>query len=99
MVWLYPLRDKLSREVAPAVANWLANNGSPKSFYSDNGGEFAGDTKDLCDRRTPPVPIISGRAYHPETQGSIERANQSFKRKLSVKWSLDQVKMHVVEEV
>jgi hypothetical protein len=30
------------------------------------------------------IPIITGRAYHPQTQGSIEKANGIFKTRLSV---------------
>lgn len=38
---------------------------------------------DLLVRRNPPVETIRGRAYHPQTQGSIEKANDVFKLRLA----------------
>ena len=46
----------------------------------DNGPEFKGSVKELC--KTLGVRIIHGRPYHPQTQGSVERANRTFKKRL-----------------
>ena len=43
------------------------------------GGEEKGD---ICLQQKLSIKIINGRAYHPQTQGSVERANQTFKRRL-----------------
>ena len=83
MIWLYTLTDKTSTEVACYMASWFANNGSPSSIYCDNGGEFKGDFDDLVKNRHPPIPVIRGRAYHPESQGTVEVHNREFKRHLA----------------
>jgi hypothetical protein len=82
MVWLYPLPAKDSKYVAEAMAMWLSLNGAPRAFYCDNGTEFMGDFDDFCENRYPAIPRIKGRAYHPESQGSVGRANKTFKKKL-----------------
>jgi hypothetical protein len=46
----------------------------------DNGTEFKGEFAVLCAQIN--TKIINGRAYHPQTQGSIEIANRTFKKKL-----------------
>jgi len=79
MIWLFPLKDKSSLEVARALTTWIAWCGQPCRFYCDNGSEFKGDVDDLLARRNPPIKTIRGRAYHPQTQGSIEKANDIFR--------------------
>lgn len=83
MIWLFPLKDKSSLEVATALKTWMAWCGQPLRFYCDNGTEFKGDVDDLLARRSPPIETIRGRAYHPQTQGSIEKANDVFKLRLA----------------
>ena len=83
MIWLYGLIEKTSTEVAYCISNWLAANGSPKAIYCDNGGEFHSDLDDLVENRSPPIPIIRGRAYYPQTQGTVEVHNREFKKNLS----------------
>jgi hypothetical protein len=83
MVWLYALREKSSGEVAYCIRIWFSLNGSPSAVYCDNGTEFQGDFDDLVENRNPPIPVISGRAYHPQSQGSIEVHNREFKRHLA----------------
>ena len=46
----------------------------------DNGGEFKGAVLLLCKDRN--INTITGRAYYPQSQGSIEQANKTFKSKL-----------------
>jgi transposase InsO family protein len=67
MIWLFPLRDKGSIEVAQALHIFLTWCGQPRRFYSDNGGEFAGEVNDLLKNRLPPIQLIHGRPYHPQT--------------------------------
>jgi transposase InsO family protein len=82
MIWLFPLKNKGSAEVAIALRSFFAWCGQPRRFYSDNGTEFAGEVEDAVRYRTPAIQIIHGRPYHPQTQGSIEVANKTFKLRL-----------------
>jgi IS30 family transposase len=83
MIWLYAIQEKSSTEVARCMTTWFSLNGSPSAIYCDNGTEFQGDLDDLVENRLPPIPIIRGRAYHPQTKGSIEVHNREFKRHLA----------------
>jgi transposase InsO family protein len=47
----------------------------------DNRTEFKGEVAQLC--KELGIRVIRGRAYHPQTQGTVERANRTFKRRLS----------------
>jgi transposase InsO family protein len=82
-IWLFALKDKSSEEVARSVGFWMSWCGCPKRFYADNGTEFKGELIDLLQQRTPEIPIINGRPYHPQTQGSVEKANGIFKARLA----------------
>lgn len=56
--------------------------GPPDLLQSDNGGEFNNAIVDaLCIKYN--VKKINGRAYAPQTQGKVERANQLAKNKLA----------------
>jgi hypothetical protein len=46
----------------------------------DNRTEFKGEVAQLCKELS--IRIIRGRPYHPQTQGTLERANCTFKRRL-----------------
>lgn len=46
-VWLYPLKDKSSKEVRDALVLWIGDNGHPWAFCCDNGKEFKGIFKIL----------------------------------------------------
>jgi hypothetical protein len=84
IIWLFPLKDKSSEEVANALRTWISWCGQPNSFYSDNGKEFAGEVSDLLANQVlGKIPNIYGRLYDPQTQGSIEVANKTFKIRLS----------------
>jgi len=83
MVWLYALHEKSSGEVARCICIWFSLNGSLSAIYCDNRTEFQGDFNDLVETRNPPIPVIRGRAYHPQSQGSVEVHNREFKRHLA----------------
>ena len=49
--------------------------------FCDNGLEFKGAVQTLMDSLN--IPIIRGRSYHPQTQGSVESLNGTFKDRLA----------------
>jgi hypothetical protein len=51
-----------------------------KCSYYDNRTEFKGDLLELLNSYR--IPVINGRTYHPQTQGSVEKANDIFKQRL-----------------
>jgi transposase InsO family protein len=64
-----------------AVAEHLVNDvfkipGPPRILQSDNGKEFAGIVKNICNILN--VKIMHGRPRHPQSQGQIERLNQTI---------------------
>ena len=48
--------------------------------YCNNGTEFKGELLDLLN--SCGIPVINGWAYHPQTQESVEKANDIFKQRL-----------------
>ena len=83
MVWLYALREKSSGEVARCMYIWFSLNSSLCTIYYDNRTKFQGDFDDLVKNRNPFIPVIRGRAYYPQSQGSIKVYNREFKRYLA----------------
>ena len=79
-VWLTALKDKESTSTAAVFSTWLDFNGFCKIVQCDNGTEFKGVLRRKCLKYG--IKIINGRAYHPETQGSVERANGTYKQRL-----------------
>jgi hypothetical protein len=47
----------------------------------DNGTEFKDEVAQLCKELS--IRIIRGQPYHLQTQGTLEQANCTFKRRLS----------------
>ena len=74
------MKAKGSKEAAILLANWMDENGFPRLLACDNRTEFKGAVKLLCEARG--TRIVNGRAYHPQSQGSIEVANKIFKARL-----------------
>ncbi|KAJ8651777.1 hypothetical protein O0I10_012654 [Lichtheimia ornata] len=87
--WAYPLPSKEAYHVGERLHELFCQVGPPKELQSDNGGEFK-DVKMLTDLQSKwPTTLIYGSPRHPETQGLIERANRTLKKKLS-DWVQDQ---------
>lgn len=82
----FPLRSKEASETARRMATWIGFFGPPKILQCDNGGEFRGATLALLQGWG--IRVINGRPRHPETQGLVEKANSTFKRKLRA-WMTD----------
>jgi hypothetical protein len=79
-VWIRGLKAKTADEAADELVKWLNDNGYISILACDNGGEFKGKVIEICKKRG--IKIIRGRAYHPQSQGSIEVANRIFKKRL-----------------
>ena len=75
------LRPLLSKDVASVIKELVSIFsiiGCPKILQCDNGLEFRFD-EDLK-KIWPPLQIIHGRPRHPQSQGSVERANQDIEQ-------------------
>ena len=59
--------------------------GVPERFHCDNGTEFLNKCMDLAIEMMNQPGFSQGRARHPQTQGVIERANKTVKRKVMMK--------------
>ena len=74
-----------TKHAAP-VAEWLyttiyCNEMRPEAVLSDNGGEFINDILKEVNRLMN-VKTTTGRPYHPQTQGVVERMNKTIKSKV-----------------
>lgn len=74
--WVFPMPRKEAGFVYKGVLQILLQFGPPKILHSDNGGEFVNSLIDLlCDRFH--IKIVHGGPYRPQTQGRVERFNQT----------------------
>eukprot|EP01102_Stenamoeba_stenopodia_P000394 TRINITY_DN10379_c0_g1_i1.p2 TRINITY_DN10379_c0_g1~~TRINITY_DN10379_c0_g1_i1.p2 ORF type:complete len:338 (+),score=36.91 TRINITY_DN10379_c0_g1_i1:553-1566(+) len=80
--WARPLRTKEADNVTTALEDVLLENGTaPQILQSDNGGKFRnGWMSELCERYE--MKQVFGAPYRPQSQGAIERFNQTLKRAL-----------------
>ena len=56
--------------------------GSPQILASDNGGEFTGEIIVEL-KKILGIETAHGRPYHPQTQGKVERFNQTLENELT----------------
>ncbi|CAF1013044.1 unnamed protein product [Brachionus calyciflorus] len=93
---LRPLRAKTAVEVTNALFEVFSFLGIPAILQSDNGREFRNQIVVALKSMWPDLSLIHGRARHPQSQGSVERANADIKKMLatwmrdnkSTKWSV-----------
>jgi hypothetical protein len=71
------MKGKTSKAAAELLMLWINDNGFFRILACDNSTEFKGAVIALCKARG--AKIINGRAYYPESQGSIEVINKIFK--------------------
>lgn len=74
-VFLRPLESKESSEVAENLLDIYNEHGAPTILQSDQGTEFKGTVKKVCERLN--VIIIKSSAYSPQTQGKDERSHRT----------------------
>jgi hypothetical protein len=75
--WVRPLKNKEAASVAYELEVIFSTVGGPQILQSDNGGEFKGEVTQLCERYN--VQQKFSRPYHPQTNGLIERGQQTLK--------------------
>jgi hypothetical protein len=80
-----PLKDKSSWSVGNALLRILSTAVLPEILQSDNGKEFLGYCIKMIKEEFGTIKVVKGRAYHPASQGSVERGNATFKEALD-KW-------------
>jgi hypothetical protein len=74
-----PLKTKTASEVVTNLEQIFREYGAPLMLHTDNGKEFSNHLmKTLCGQYS--VEIVHGRARHPQSQGQIERFNQTVTR-------------------
>ena len=73
-----PLRTTSSQDVAEALLEYFSRVGLPKEILTDRGSNF---TSDLMDKLYQMLGIhgIRTSAYHPQTDGMVERYNATLK--------------------
>ncbi|CAG8670760.1 1870_t:CDS:2, partial [Paraglomus brasilianum] len=81
-VWVILLKDKEGSTINKKLARHFSMFSPPTELQSDNGSEFITDVlKKTCE--TLKIQLIHGRVRHPQTQGKIERFNQTLGRRLT----------------
>ena len=74
-VILKPLKSKTSSEVNQVILDIFTTLGAPEILQCDNGREFSTIKTDLLEKYWPHCKLITSRPRHPQSQGSVERAN------------------------
>jgi hypothetical protein len=83
------LFNKSAVEVAYSlIKNVFAHYGVPDILQSDNGGEFVAEIVTSLNQIWPDMKIVHGRPRHPQSQGSVERANGDIETMLAL-WMRD----------
>lgn len=78
--YAHAIQSKHSEKITELIENELLRNPCmPKKLLTDNGLEFA-DLKDLCQRYK--ITLVKSPPYHPQTNGAVERLNQTLKNRL-----------------
>ncbi|KAL1488341.1 hypothetical protein ABEB36_014818 [Hypothenemus hampei] len=86
---LRPLTSKRAIDVAKELLKIFSDFGAPHVLQSDNGREFTASIIKELASLWPDLILVNGRPRHPQSQGSVERANCSVKNSL-IAWMRDQ---------
>ncbi|CAF1226094.1 unnamed protein product, partial [Didymodactylos carnosus] len=81
---LRPLTSKRAAEVAVHSVEMFCMYGAPCILQSDNGREFVNEIVEEVKELWPGLKICHGRPRHPQSQGSVEKANDDVERKLAI---------------
>ncbi|KAF0407994.1 SCAN domain-containing protein 3-like [Gigaspora margarita] len=81
-VWAIPLKDKEGNTIHGELVNIFKNFGPPTKLQADNRSEFITSVlKKTCNAFE--IKLVHGHARHPQSQGKIERFNQTLSRHLT----------------
>jgi hypothetical protein len=81
-LFCFAMLKKTADEVVNSLQTIIWKEGAPAIIQSDNGKEFINSKfSTLCARYN--IQHIRGRPRHPQSQGQIERANQTIVRKIA----------------
>ena len=82
-VHLRPLKCKQAEAVASELLDiFLTTNGAPRILQCDNGREFDNKRIIELEAQWAGLKIVHSRPRHPQSQGSVERANAEVSKKL-----------------
>lgn len=84
LVLLRPLKNKTALEVTTVLLDIFTTFGVPMLLQSDNGREFRNSIVKALKDMWPDLEFVHGRARHPESQGSVERANGDVKSEFGI---------------
>ena len=87
-VILRPLSSKRAAEVAYQLLDIFLLFGAPAILQSDNGSEFTAQVITELKQLWSQLIMVHGKPRHPQSQGSVERANSDIKDML-VAWMSD----------
>lgn len=87
-LYLRPLKSKHASNVAEELLKIFFTVGAPKILQSDNGREFVAQVIRDIVALWPHCKIVHGRPRHPQTQGSVERANGDIENMMRA-WMID----------
>ena len=79
--WSYPAKDKSASAFNQILNKHFLSEGKFDIFHSDNGSEFRNEQVEATLEKWG-ISERHGRAYHPQSQGQIERFNRTLKTKL-----------------
>lgn len=78
--FLCPLTSKCAREVALRLVEIFTFIGAPYILQMDNGREFVAKFIEELKKIWTDMIIVHGKPRHPQSQGSVERANADVQR-------------------
>ena len=79
--WLATLNSKHATKVAIKLKKIYDIHRTPETLQSDRGKEFYGAVKTFCERKK--IKMTKSRAYHPQSQGKVERSHRTLRKKIN----------------
>jgi transposase InsO family protein len=95
---LRPLKSKRAAEVAYQLTDIFLLLGAPHILQSDNGREFTANIITELKLLWPELKLVHGRPRHPQSQGSVERANADIKSMI-ISWTHENNNTHWSERL